>query len=53
MLGFVALHMLSPVAVSGGYLLVVVQGLLIVLTSLVVEHDFLGTWALVVPAHRL
>ena len=49
----VALHMLSPVAVSGGYPLVVVRGLLIVLTSLVVEHNFLGTWALVDLAHRL
>ena len=35
---FVAVHGLSLVAVSGGYSLVVVHGLLIVVASLVVGH---------------
>ena len=44
--GSLLLHGLSsPVAVSGGYSLVAVHGLLIVVASTVVEHGLLGTWA--------
>ena len=54
MLVFVAVHRLSLVAASGGYSLVAVQGLLIVVVaSLVVEHGLQGVWASVVMAYRL
>ena len=48
----VATHRLSLVAVSGGYSLVEVRGLLIVVACLG-EHWLQGTWALVAAAHRL
>ena len=48
----VATHRLSLFAVSGGYALVEVRGLLVVVARLG-EHWLQGTWALVVAAHRL
>ena len=40
----------SVVAASGGYPLVAVRGLLIVVASLIVEHGFWGVWASVIVA---
>ena len=47
---FVAMCGLSLVVDSGGYSLVVVHGLHIVVASLVVEHGLLGIWSSVVAA---
>ena len=43
----------SPAVASGGYSLVSVHGLLIVVASLVVEHRLQDMWASVVAAHGL
>ena len=43
----------SLVAASGGHSPVVVQGLLVAVASLVVEHRPWGTWASVVVVHGL
>ena len=50
---FVTVLGLSRVAVRGGLLFIVVQGLLIAATSLVAEHGLQGSWASVLVAHRL
>ena len=44
---------LSQVLASGGYTLVVIHGLPIVVASLVAEHRLSGTQASVVAAHKL
>ena len=46
------MHGLSLVAVSGGYSLIVVLGLLIVMAAAAAEQSP-GVWASVVAAHRL
>ena len=43
----------SLVAVSKGYSLVAMCGLLIVMASLVAQHSLQGLWALVIVAYRL
>ena len=53
MLGLHCCKDFSPVAASGGYSLVAVLGLFIVVASLVVEHRLQGTRASVVVAHGL
>ena len=50
---FVATHGLSLVAVSGGYSLVAVHGLLIVVASLVVELGLQSGQASIVLVHGL
>ena len=50
---FVATHGLSLVAVSGGYSLVAVHGLLIVMASLVVELGLQSGQASIVLVHGL
>ena len=53
MLGLCGCEGFSLVAVSGGYSLVVVCGLLIAAASLVAEHGPWGTWASVTVVPRL
>ena len=50
---FVATQAFSLGVANGGFSLVALHGLLIVLASLVAEHRLQGTWASVVAAHRL
>ena len=52
MLGLHCCAAFCLVAVSGGYSLLVVCRLHIVVASLVVEHGLQGMWASVVAAHR-
>ena len=51
--GSLLLHRLSLVAVSTGYCLVTVCGLLIAVASPVVEHESSGPWASVIAAGGL
>ena len=50
---FIHLFYCSLAAVSRGYSLVVVCGLLIAMASLFSEHGLSGVWALVAAAHGL